>query len=102
MRISDWSSDVCSSDLYLRAARHLPRALRASDDLRKGLALRRRIRRAGVPIRSGIRDVAALGTARLERVRFSTAEIAADLLLLHDGVIPNLQLTRQIGCAHER
>src|SRR3546814_5033279 len=22
MRISDWSSDVCSSDLYLQAARH--------------------------------------------------------------------------------
>src|SRR3546814_15979508 len=31
MRISDWSSDVCSSDLRLAALRHLPRALEVYD-----------------------------------------------------------------------
>src|SRR3546814_3924584 len=31
MRISDWSSDVCSSDLLLAAVRHLPRDARQFD-----------------------------------------------------------------------
>ncbi len=90
---------------YRAAARYLPAALRAHHYLVKGLALRRTLRRAGVPIHSGVRDLAALGDGRVERVRFTrggrSREIAAATLLLHAGVVPNTQITRQAGCAHE-
>src|SRR3546814_14850276 len=47
----------------LRDARHLPRALRASDVLRKRFALGRRIPPEGVPRAAGPRDAAATGAA---------------------------------------
>lgn len=85
----------------LRAARHV--ALGALPDIRKGLAWRQRLRAAGVrwiPA-SGLR---ADGTTALRSISFRThagvATEAADMLLLHDGVIPSVQMTRAIGCAH--
>src|SRR3546814_6779227 len=42
MRISDWSSDVCSSDLFARPSRHRPRACRRRVDGRHDLAAYRR------------------------------------------------------------
>jgi bacterioferritin-associated ferredoxin len=41
----------------------------------------------------------------LQRIRFRAAgrerDEPASLLLLHDGVIPSVQITRALGCAHE-
>lgn len=89
---------------HARAAAALPGALPGLDYLMKGLALRRRIRRAGAPLRSAVRDLAVLGEDRAAGIRFTadgkTEEIAADLVLLHDGVVPNAQATRQLGCRH--
>lgn len=84
-----------------QAARHA--ALGALPDIRKGLVWRQRLRASGVRwIRaSGLR---ADGTAALRSISFRTragsATEAADMLLLHDGVIPSVQMTRAIGCAH--
>ena len=85
----------------LRAARHA--ALGALPDLRKGLAWRQRLKAAGVRwIRAS--DLRADGTTALRSISFRTrtgvATEAADMLLLHDGVIPSVQMTRAIGCAH--
>lgn len=89
---------------YWSALPSLPGALRGHAALRKGLAMRRRIRNAGVPIHSGVRGLAALGDDRVTGVRYrqgqATGEIATATLLLHEGVVPNLQITRQIGCEH--
>lgn len=90
---------------YWAALPALPGALRGFASLRKGMAMRRRIDRAGVPIHAGVSALEAVGGDRVESVRFArggtTGQIAASTLLLHQGVVPNTQLTRQVGCTHE-
>lgn len=72
--------------------------------LAKGLNLWRKVR-AAVPIISGVSDLQALGAARLQGVRFHTGgraqEMTAELLLLHQGVVPNINLSRALGLVHE-
>ncbi len=88
----------------LRAnVRQLPTALNAPDMVFKGLGLGRAIRKAGVPWYRRATGVSVIGSKYAEGVAFTDArgrhEIAADLVLLHDGVIPNDHLTRALGCA---
>ena len=90
---------------YLSAAPHLLTALRARDYLRKGRQLRRDIREAGVPIHSSVEGLAAVGEDKVRAVAFTRngaqSEIPTDTLLLHFGVAPNTQITRQVFCDHE-
>ncbi len=96
--------DLSDGIAPLRALRHLPPALRAFGDVTKGLGWRREIARAGVPWLSAT-AVRAEGDSALQRIAFRAGGRdrveRADLLLLHDGVIPLLQMTRALGCAHE-
>ncbi|MEI2417645.1 NAD(P)/FAD-dependent oxidoreductase [Orrella sp. JC864] len=89
-----------------RLARALPHAL---DFLRspyfaKGMKLVRRVRQA-VPVVKGVRDLRASGAGRLETVSYTaggaTRTIPADQLLLHQGVVPNVNLSRAVGIEHE-
>tara|TARA_R110002110_G_scaffold12206_6_gene58212 strand:+ start:1167 stop:2561 length:1395 start_codon:yes stop_codon:yes gene_type:complete len=84
------------------ALQHLPKALRGSAYLRKGLAMLSELRRAGVPILSGIADLSILGGKSAEQVRFthrgSIRQMVADTIVLHEGVIPNTQLPMALGC----
>jgi NADPH-dependent 2,4-dienoyl-CoA reductase/sulfur reductase-like enzyme len=88
----------------LRALGHLRHAGSAAVDLRKGLSWRREIARAGVRWISAT-DLRAIGDERLAYLEFRAGgrghRDAADLLLLHDGIIPSVQLTRALGCAHQ-
>lgn len=81
----------------------LPGAAPRWRDLLKGLRWRAAIRRAGVPWIKA-QAIAAHGDGRLAEIRITTAagerREAADLLLLHDGVVPNVQITRALGCDH--
>ncbi len=86
-----------------KALRHLPGALLASADLAKGVLWWRAVAKAGVPwLRASA--LRAEGDAALERIVLTAngqeREEQADTLLLHDGVIPSLQLTRALGCDH--
>jgi len=93
--------DLSPPGIPWRAAMHLPMALRAPGYLLQGMAWMQAIRRARIPVIKA-RDVAALGAQRLTALRFDGREVPADLLLLHDGVVPNTQITRALpGCAHE-
>ncbi len=93
--------DLSPPDAWRRAARHLPRALMAPEYLLRGLAWQRAVRRAGVKVRR-VRSLQAEGEGRLQRIVADGAVEDASLLLLHDGVVPNTQVTRAIpGCAHE-
>lgn len=89
---------------YLAALPKLPRALQGHAALRKGMAMRAALRKVRVPVLSGVRGLAAVGGDRVEAVRFvhrgRSREIAVQTLLLHQGVVPNVQVTRQLGCAH--
>jgi NADPH-dependent 2,4-dienoyl-CoA reductase/sulfur reductase-like enzyme len=86
---------------YHAAARHLPRVLwPGRRDLAKGLALILGLSRAGIAVRRGVRGLRALGRGRLERVAWDGGEIAADHLFLHEGVIPNTQISLALQLAH--
>ena len=79
-------------------------ALASPGALAQGLAWRRRVAAAGVKwVRAS--GVQAWGDGRVERIGFRADGAGriedADTLLLHDGVIPSVQLTRALGCAHE-
>jgi NADPH-dependent 2,4-dienoyl-CoA reductase/sulfur reductase-like enzyme len=69
----------------------------------KGLSILRDARRA-TRIEKAVDRVEALGDGTLQRVRFSAAgrteELPADMLLLHQGVVPNINLSNAIGCEH--
>lgn len=91
---------------HARALRHLPRALRAASYLRKGVTLIAALAKAGVPIRRGARDLRVLPdeSGRVGRLQYRIgSRLLTDpcnLLLLHQGVVPNTQLTRSLDCAH--
>lgn len=86
----------------LRAAPQLK--LGALADVRKGLAWQRRLKAAGVPWLR-VQDLRAEGDGTLQSIRIRTSSgtrtEAADTLLLHDGVIPSVQMTRALGCMHQ-
>jgi NADPH-dependent 2,4-dienoyl-CoA reductase/sulfur reductase-like enzyme len=83
------------------ALRHLPLALLAPEYLARGLSWRRMVRRVGLPVIRAA-SLRAEGEERVRRIVVDDAAHEADLLLLHDGVVPNTQITRAIpGCAHE-
>ncbi|MEQ8393825.1 NAD(P)/FAD-dependent oxidoreductase [Thalassobaculum sp.] len=90
------------------AMAHVPMAaLGAPDTLCKGLALLRARDRSGVPVwrdAFGLRAEAGPDGA-VAAVRFRSASgeeerIEADVLALHEGVVPNPQLTRLVGAEH--
>lgn len=71
----------------------------------KGMAMLAKIRAAGIPVIKGASGLKALGQDRLESIQFdhkgTLKTIETDLLLLHEGLIPNTQISRLIGCDHE-
>ncbi|TVT78189.1 MAG: FAD-dependent oxidoreductase [Denitromonas halophila] len=87
------------------AMRHLMGALRAPGYLIKGMRLLARIRRAGVAHHFVDAEVAIEGGDTAEAVVFNAGgkahRIAADTVLLHHGVIPNVQLTRMLRLEHD-
>jgi NADPH-dependent 2,4-dienoyl-CoA reductase/sulfur reductase-like enzyme len=61
--------------------------------------------RSAAPLVNGVRDLVAVERdGRLAAVEYAVrgrAEcVEADLLLLHHGVVPNINLTKALGCAH--
>jgi len=90
---------------WMRALPHLPRALRNPALLKKGLALLKTIRGAGISRFAGATDLEALAgeDGRLSALSFMRrgrrVEVECDLLLLHEGVIPNMNLALTLGCA---
>jgi NADPH-dependent 2,4-dienoyl-CoA reductase/sulfur reductase-like enzyme len=86
---------------WLRAAIHLPE-FALSHYGWKGLGLLREVR-ARVPV-IAVRRLAALGKDKLGEIVFETGagerRMPADLLLLHHGVVPNVNLAMAAGAAH--
>jgi len=90
---------------HLASLPYLPKALFAADYLRKGLAMKRVIRRSGTMIYRNVKRLEALGSNFVESVRFTgngtTREMKVNTLLLHNGVVPENQITFLLACAHE-
>ena len=88
-----------------QALPYLPEALRGHDYLRKGIAMLWQMFTSGAKVHLGVTGIEAQGEAHLQKVQFQQGsatwkELPADLLLLHHGVVPNVQITRQLGCEH--
>jgi NADPH-dependent 2,4-dienoyl-CoA reductase/sulfur reductase-like enzyme len=83
------------------ALAHLPGALRSPVLLGRGLAWRGRIIRSSIPWLHAS-ELRALGNGALREITFRAdgreRRERADLLLLHDGVVPSVQITRALGC----
>lgn len=87
-----------------RALRHLPMRASAWASIAKGLSWQRKLRRSGVDIHRDASKLKAHGEAEVEKIRFQSRGQSFDLpcttLLIHTGVVPNVQLSRAIGVAH--
>jgi NADPH-dependent 2,4-dienoyl-CoA reductase/sulfur reductase-like enzyme len=86
---------------YGAAARHLGELWAGRRDVAKGLGLIFGLCRAGIAVRRGVRGLRALGRGRLEAVAWEGGEIAADHLFVHEGVIPNTQISLGLELAHQ-
>lgn len=95
--------DLSAADAPRRALVHMPGALRTPALLGRGLAWRGRIIRASVPWLHAS-ELRALGDGALREITFRAEgrerREPADLLLLHNGVVPSVQITRALGCEH--
>jgi NADPH-dependent 2,4-dienoyl-CoA reductase/sulfur reductase-like enzyme len=97
--------DVSPTPSVAIGLRDLPSIVAGMPQIAKGLDWGRTITRAGVPW-SRVGEIAAHAGAdgRLAEVAFRDEHGAhrepADLLLLHDGVVPNTQVTRALGLEH--
>jgi NADPH-dependent 2,4-dienoyl-CoA reductase/sulfur reductase-like enzyme len=94
--------DTAPRDNWLRAAFHLPDFL-LSPYFGKGLKLLQEVR-AGVRV-VRVESVQAVGETKLDAVVYRAKgqehRVLADLLLLHQGVVPNVNLALAAGAAHE-
>ncbi len=94
---------------FIQSLSALPQAISASlaapGILWKGLSWLQDIRRAGIPQTQGISTLAAHGADQLSEISYTingkTKHIPADLLLVHDGVIPNSHLAMAASCQHD-
>lgn len=90
--------DTMPRQNWLRALPHLPDFL-LSPYATKGLKLLREVR-ARVPV-IRVDELEAMGDGRLREVSFNGRRLQADLLLLHQGVVPNVNLAMAAGVAHD-
>lgn len=96
--------DIGSKLPGLQAMRHLPAAVKAPQYLMKGLGLLSAIRKGKIPHYWNASDLRIEGTVHAEGISFKSAgrqrRIDTDLVLLHHGVIPNIQITQALRCQH--
>lgn len=97
--------DTADPAARFRALPHLAGALCRPGILMKGLGLLATIRRSGVPVIRGAVDIALEGEAAVTSVRWrdrsgETRRVACDHAFLHQGVIPNLNITLAARAAH--
>jgi thioredoxin reductase len=95
--------DTTPRENWLKAAPHAPPFL-LSPYVAKGLRLMREVRRA-VTVISGVTALRAEGNERVEAVVYRRGEAAetrlpVEQLLLHQGVVPNVNLAMSVGIDH--
>jgi octopine oxidase subunit A len=86
------------------ALKHLPKALCAAGDLAKGVGWAMALKRRGVRIVRHVVDVEAIGSDRIEAIRYRAVgekgqTVPADALLVHEGIVPNIHAPLALGCA---
>ncbi|WP_207061615.1 NAD(P)/FAD-dependent oxidoreductase [Motiliproteus sp. SC1-56] len=91
---------------YRDALRELGGALRGWRALAKGMGLLAELKRGGVKHLGGVSELRALADSegKLDRISYRRRgreqRIACRTLLVHQGVVPNVQLSRAVGAEH--
>ena len=93
--------DTLNVRQFVRALPHAAAFMRSAY-YKRGARLLQEINER-VPIHHDVVELAALGNERLASVRFTankrTTTLIADTLLLHQGIVPDLNLADSLGCA---
>ncbi len=93
-----------TSDQFRGAIPHIGGALSCWKQLFKGLKLIAKIRKAGVARYKGASNIEILGAKRVQAISFivkgRTHRIEIETVLLHQGVVPNTQITRSLRLKH--
>jgi len=96
--------DTQARGCFAAALPLLPRALVAPSYLAKGARLLAHVRRSAGPYVRRVDGLEILGATRATAVRYVAGgekrTLPADWVLLHQGVVPNVQLTMALGCRH--
>lgn len=93
--------DTTPAENYPAAVRRLGALWPGRRAVAKGIGSILAVRRAGIAVRRRVRGLRAVGRGHVERVVWDGGDIAADHLLLHEGVIPNVQITLALQLEHE-
>ncbi len=98
--------DLSISGARRSAAKRLPRALMADASLLfQGVQLLRSFNTLGIKTWKNVTALRASGDSHLEQIEFvsdgHTQTLPARLLAVHDGVLPNTQLTRLLNLEHQ-
>jgi NADPH-dependent 2,4-dienoyl-CoA reductase/sulfur reductase-like enzyme len=88
------------ANYHAAAARYVGELWAGRRELGIGLAQMLGLARAGIAVRRGVRALRVLGRHRVEGVAWEGGNIAADHLFLHEGVIPNTQISLGLQLAH--
>lgn len=97
--------DTTSGGAWKRGIPALRGAAVGWQDLLKGLLWSARLRGKSFPIVRQVNSLRAHGIGRLERIAYRTedgqsGDIATDMLLVHEGVVPSIHFTQAMGCSH--
>ncbi len=96
--------DTTDNADYRRALSHLSGALKGWRQLAKGLKLMCALKRAGVPFHQGATNLALEGADAVEAIRFTAGgraqRVPANVVLLHQGVVPNTQISWSLRAQH--
>ncbi len=88
-----------------RALAHLAGFLATPEYLRKGLALLRELKSAGIALHKGVTHLALHGDTQVRGVEYACGgaaqRIAVDGVFLHQGVVPNGNLAWSMNLAHD-
>ena len=96
--------DTTAKSNRLQALAHLPGALRRWDLLLKGQKWQSDIRKSGTRIIDDVRALRVLGETKAEGLSVNTGgswqDIQSDHVFLHQGVVPNVNLSFAAGLDH--
>jgi NADPH-dependent 2,4-dienoyl-CoA reductase/sulfur reductase-like enzyme len=103
-RIAGWL-DTSPSEGIRRGLPHLMSALPAWKDLIKGWRWLRQIHDSGVEIVAGADRFSVTGVNHVESLHYAapdgvTVTVPAELVLVHEGIVPSIHMTQAIGCNH--
>lgn len=100
-RIAGWL-DTAPDKNWQRGMSHLPAALSSWREIKKGYGWLKAVRNAGVPIHQDISELQAHGDGRLAEISFraggKTHRVPASLMLVHEGVVPSIHMSRSLHC----